>query len=120
ARSGILFGTFASACGRALADWGRENNRVIVMGKDPRPERRAPYLFSPERGHSCPQQRDTCRRSGESTPCCGSQAAADKNVRAPLKLCAPFAAEPSAFCVAGSFAIFRPHDHIVPGHTKCA
>src|SRR5438552_9619472 len=38
----------------------------------------------PERGHSCPQQRDTCRRSGESTPCCGSQAAADKNVRAPL------------------------------------
>src|SRR2546421_8676754 len=42
------------------------------------------YLFSPERGHSCPQQRDTFQWDGQSTPCCGSQFAADKNVRAPL------------------------------------
>ena len=55
----------------------KRNQKMAVI-------RKLSYLFSPERGHSCPQQRDTCRRSGESTPCCGSQAAADKNVRAPL------------------------------------
>src|SRR5438094_9782253 len=37
-----------------------------------------------ERGHSCPQQRDIFQRGGESRPSSSSQAAADKNVRAPL------------------------------------
>ena len=42
------------------------------------------YVFSAERGHSCPQQRDTRNGGSESRPYWSLEAAADKNVRAPL------------------------------------
>src|SRR5260370_26019272 len=44
----------------------------------------AVYVFSAERGHSCPQQRGTRNGGGESRPYWRPEAAADKNVRAPL------------------------------------
>src|SRR5215471_13171890 len=42
------------------------------------------YLFSPERGHSCPRQRETLDHLRKWKPCCSSQVAAEEAVHPAL------------------------------------